>query len=84
MHARLRVGQTRIMASDGNSAEKNTFDGFSLSFSVFSEAEADRAFVALGDGGKITLPMGKTFWSPRFGMVTDTFGVGWMVTVAAG
>ena len=82
MHATFHIGGTTLMASDGCGGDAS-FAGFSLSLSVPSESDADRAFAALSDGGKITMPLGKTFWSPRFGMVTDRFGVGWMVTVAA-
>jgi PhnB protein len=81
MHCSFRVGETTVMASDGCSADKAGFEGFSLSLAVPSEAEADRAFAALAAGGKITMPLGKTFWSPRFGMLEDRFGVGWMINV---
>ena len=81
MHASFRIGQTTVMASDGCSAEKPNFDGFCLSLSVSSEAEADHAFKALAEGGQVRMPLNKTFWSPRFGMVTDRFGIGWMVSV---
>jgi PhnB protein len=81
MHASFRVGDTTLMASDGCSNEKPQFSGFSLSLSVPSVAEADRAFAALAEGGKVGMPLAKTFWSPRFGMVTDRFGIGWMVSV---
>jgi PhnB protein len=81
MPASFRIGQTRIMASDGNSAEKPNFQGFSLSLAVPTEKEADRAFTTLSAGGKVEMPLSKTFWSPRFGMVTDRFGVGWMINV---
>lgn len=80
MHTSFRIGQTTVMASDGCS-DKPNFQGFSLSLSVPNEAEADRAFAALADGGEVQMPLAKTFWSPRFGMVTDRFGVGWMVSV---
>jgi PhnB protein len=80
MHTSLRIGQTLVMASDG-CAEGPNFQGFSLSLSVASEAEADRAFAALAEGGQVRMPLGKTFWSPRFGMLTDRFGVGWMISV---
>ena len=80
MHASFRVGQTTLMASDGCSTEKN-FSGFSLSLAVPGEAEADRAFAALAEGGTVQMPLGKTFWSPKFGMLTDKFGIGWMVSV---
>jgi PhnB protein len=81
MHASFRVGDSRVMASDGCAEEKTKFEGFSLSLAVSTEAEADRAFTALAQGGEIKMPLTKTFWSPRFGMVEDRFGVGWMVSV---
>src|SRR5215472_3532533 len=81
MHTSFRVGQTTIMASDGCSEEKSKFEGFSLALSVATEAEADRAFAALSAGGKVEMPLTKTFWSPRFGMLEDRFGIGWMVSV---
>jgi PhnB protein len=81
MHTSFRVGETTIMASDGCGSEKTDFKGFSLSLSVPSEAEADRVFGALAKGGQVRMPLTKTFWSPRFGMVQDRFGVGWMITV---
>ena len=81
MHTSFRIGQTTVMASDGCSTEKSNFGGFSLSLAVQSEAEAVRAFAALADGGKVKMPLAKTFWSPRFGMVEDRFGIGWMVSV---
>jgi PhnB protein len=81
MHASFRIGGSRLMASDGNE-EGAKFEGFSLSLAVPSEAEADRVFAALAKGGKVGMPLAKTFWSPKFGMLTDRFGVGWMVSVA--
>jgi PhnB protein len=83
MHTSFRVGETTLMASDGCSTEKPDFQGFSLAVSVPSEAEADRVFAALADGGQVRMPLAKTFWSPRFGMVQDRFGVSWMVSVPA-
>ncbi|MBK6315072.1 MAG: VOC family protein [Blastocatellia bacterium] len=80
MHSSFRVGDTELMASDGCD-ETSTFSGFSLSLTVPTEAEADRAFDALADGGQVTMPLGKTFWSPRYGMLVDRFGVNWMVYV---
>ena len=59
----------------------HSFDGFSLSLSVPTVAEANRAFAALADGGQVRMPLTKTFWSPCFGMLTDRFGIGWMVSV---
>ena len=81
MHASFRVGDTQIRASDGRCAGKPNFDGFALSITVPNEAEADRRFTALADGGKVQMPLAKTFFSPRFGMVIDRFGVMWMVLV---
>lgn len=81
MHCSFRVGETTIMASDGCSEGKMTFDGFSLSITVPTVADADRVFAALAEGGKVEMPLGKTFWSPRFGMLEDRFGIGWMVGV---
>lgn len=83
MHTSFRVGQTTVMASDGCSADKASFEGFFLSLSVPSESDADRVFAALADGGQVRVPLAKTFWSPRFGMVADRFGVGWMLSVAS-
>ena len=82
MHVSFRVGDTTVMASDGFCKGQTDFQGLSLSLTVSNEAEADRAFAALADGGQVQMPLNKTFWSPRFGMVTDRFGLGWMVTVA--
>lgn len=82
MHASFRVGETTIMASDG-CREDSSFSGFSLSLTVPSEPEADRVFALLADGGQVQMPLTKTFWSPCFGMLTDRFGVGWMVIVPA-
>jgi PhnB protein len=81
MHASLRIGDTVVMASDGCTEAAPSFKGFSLSLALAKEADADRYFAALADGGQVQMPLGKTFWSPRFGMVTDRFGVGWMINV---
>jgi PhnB protein len=81
MHTSFRVGQTTVMASDGCGPEAKGFQGFSLSLAVFTEAEADRYFNALAEGGKVNMPLTKTFWSPRFGMLEDKFGIGWMINV---
>jgi len=82
MHVSFRIGDTTVMASDGRCTGQANFQGFSLSLTVANEAEADRKFAALAEGGQVQMPMAKTFWSPRFGMVTDRFGIGWMVSVA--
>ena len=82
MHTSFRIGDTEVMASDGHCAGKPTFQGFSLSLTVKDEAEAQRVFKALGDGGQVQMPLTKTFFSSSFGMLADRFGVGWMVMVA--
>jgi len=82
MHMSMTIGDSTVMGSDGNCAGKPEFQGFSLSLTVKDAAEADRVFGALADGGKVQMPLAKTFFAPRFGMVTDRFGVGWMVIVA--
>jgi PhnB protein len=81
MHAEFRVAGATVMASDG-CGEGPAFAGFSLSLCVPSTDAAHRAFNALAAGGNVTMPLAKAFWSPCFGMVTDKFGVAWMVSVA--
>jgi PhnB protein len=83
MHTAMRIGDSMVMASDGRCEGGAAFQGFSLSLTVANEAEADRVFSALAEGGQVQMALAKTFWSPRFGMLTDRFGVGWMVSVAA-
>jgi PhnB protein len=83
MHARLRIGDTMVMASDGRCQGKPEFQGFSLSLTAADAAEADRLFAALGDGGQVQMPLSETFFSPRFGMVADRYGVSWMIYVEA-
>lgn len=82
MHTSFRIGETTVMASDGRCEGRPSFQGFSLSLTVPNETEADRLFAALVDGGQVQMPLTKTFFSPRFGMVADRFGVSWMVVVA--
>jgi PhnB protein len=81
MHARLRIGETAVMASDGHCQGHPHFEGFCLSITASSAADAEFMFAALSDGGKVQLPLAETFFSPRYGMVSDRFGVSWMVYV---
>jgi PhnB protein len=81
MHASFRIRGIPLMASDGCS-DKSKFDGFRLALTVTTEADAKRCFDALANGGTVQMPLTKTFWSPCYGMVTDRFGLGWMVMVA--
>jgi PhnB protein len=82
MHASLRIGDATVLASDGRCAGQPNFQGFALSLTASDADEAERLFAALGNGGQVQMPMAKTFFSPRFGMVADRFGVTWMVYVA--
>jgi PhnB protein len=79
MHAEFSVGETLLMASDGRVSGKPSFKGVSLAITTKTEAEANRLFNALGEGGTVEMPMAKTFFSPAFGGVSDRFGVSWMV-----
>ena len=81
MHASFRIGDSVLMASDAPPSGDKPFRGFSLSISKATEDEARKTFDALAQGGKVEMPLTKTFWSPCFGMLTDQFGVGWMVGV---
>ena len=80
MHAAFRVGDSLVLASDGCD-DKAKFGGFALAVNVKDEAEAQRVFGALSAGGSVQMPLAKTFWSPCYGMLTDRFGMSWMVMV---
>jgi PhnB protein len=82
MHATFRIGDTEVMASDGRCLGQANFQGFALTITAPNDEEAERLFARLGDGGTARMPMTKTFFSSRFGMVADRFGVTWMVFVA--
>jgi PhnB protein len=81
MHGRLKISGSTVLVSDGECRGKASFQGFSLSVTVANNTEAERVFAALGDGGQVQMPLGKTFFSPAFGMLADKFGVSWMVYV---
>jgi PhnB protein len=81
MHAHIKIGDAAILASDGRCEGKPDFKGFALTVSAKTAAEADKTFAALSDGGQVQMPMTQTFFSERFGMLADKFGVGWMVIV---
>jgi len=83
MHMSMKIGDAVVMGSDGRCSGTPGFQGFSLSYAVKDATDADRVFSALSDGGTVQMPMGMTFFSPRFGMVADRFGVSWMVIVQA-
>lgn len=79
MHVALKIGDTTVMASDGRNTGQPEFKGISLSLNAKDDAEADKLFAALGDGGQVQMPMDNTFFAKRFGMVADKFGVSWMI-----
>ena len=81
MHVTFKVGDTLINGSDGRCTGNPAFQGFSLSLNTSGPAEAERVFAALAAGGKVDMPLGKTFWSPMFGMLTDKFGIHWMISI---
>jgi PhnB protein len=81
MHGRVKIGGSTVLMSDGECRGKAEFQGFSLSVTMANNTEAERVFAALGDGGQVQMPLGKTFFSPAFGMLADKFGVSWMVYV---
>lgn len=84
MHAAFRIGETTLYGGDGIvGGEDAPFTSFSLALVLPTEAEATSAFNALADGGEVTMPLTPTFWSPCFGMVTDRFGMGWMISLPA-
>jgi PhnB protein len=79
MHSAFRIGDTQIMATDGQCSGKATFSGITLTLNAASNGEAEKLFNALAQGGQVQMPMSETFFAHRFGMVADKFGVGWMV-----
>lgn len=80
MHASLRIGETEILLSDGRGEHNASFSSFSLHLSLRSVVAAEQAFAALAEEGRVDMPLEKTFWAQRFGMLTDRFGIGWMVS----
>jgi PhnB protein len=81
MHMEFRIGETSILASDGQCTGHTGFQGITLTITAADEAEADRVFANLDTGGQVMMPLSKTFFSPKFGIVADRFGVSWMVIV---
>src|SRR5690606_12897420 len=80
MHSEVTVGGNTLMASDGCSEQEN-FSGFRLSLTLPTVADVERVFSALAEGGRVDAPLEQTFWSAKYGQVTDEFGLGWMVMV---
>jgi PhnB protein len=83
MHSSFRIGESTVMASDGLCSGKPDFKGVSLTLTVSNDSEAEKLFAALGDSGQVQMPLTKTFFAARFGMVADRFGVSWMIIVTS-
>ncbi|HEU5080977.1 MAG TPA: VOC family protein [Opitutaceae bacterium] len=81
MHCSFTIGESVIMASDCNAQGKVKFEGFSLAVAAPDEATVRKMFNALANGGQVCMPLDKTFFSPLFGVVSDKFGVSWMIMV---
>ncbi len=81
MHASVKIAESTMMASDGHCQGKETFQGFGLTLTVKTEADAEKYYAALSQGGTPAMPLTKTFFSPKFGMTKDKFGVMWLVIV---
>lgn len=79
MHAELRIGDSTLMASDGRCTGDARFDGIALTIQARDDAHAGQLFAALSEGGKVEMPLERTFFASRFGMLADRFGVGWMI-----
>lgn len=80
MHATLKVGDTHIMAADNMAPDPFAVGGnIALSVGTDDAGDAERMFNALAEGGRVTMPIAETFWAERFGMLTDKFGIDWMV-----
>jgi len=79
MHGRIALGDSCIMASDAPPGYANKLSSFSINIGVDTPEEAERLFQALSENAEIGMPMAETFWAKRFGMLTDQFGVPWMV-----
>jgi PhnB protein len=83
MHASLTIGDSIVMLSDGHAKNQPKFEGVSLAMAVANDADAKKLFDGLSKGGKVTMPLGKTFFSSSFGMLADKFGIAWMIMVQA-
>ena len=83
MHSSFKVGDTQIMATDGQCSGTSKFSGITLTINAKDVAEAEKLFAAVGNGGQVLQPLTKTFFASKFGMVADKFGIMWMVIAEA-
>jgi PhnB protein len=79
LHARFVVGDNVLMGSDAPPERYDEPKGFSISIGIDTPEEAERIFAALSEKGQVQMPIAETFWAHRFGMVTDQFGIPWMI-----
>ena len=79
MHSAFQIGETEILASDGYCLGAPAFQGFALTINAANSAEALKLFTGIAEGGKIQMPLEKTFFAASFGIAVDKFGVSWMV-----
>ena len=79
MHAALRIGETTVLASDGQNRGTTRFEGFGLALSASTDAEAERLFAGLAEGGQVQMPLAPAPFASRYGLVADRFGVPWMI-----
>lgn len=84
MHVTLAVGDQVLMGSDAPPPHFEKPQGFSVTVNIEEPADAERIFAALAEGGEVRMPLGKTFWAGRFGMLVDRFGTPWMVNCEKG
>jgi PhnB protein len=81
LHARITIGDAVLMASDAPPGRYSKPQGFSVNIGLHDIKEAERIFSALSENATVTMALGETFWAHRFGMLTDRFGIPWMVNV---
>ncbi len=79
IHATIRIGDALVMGADAPPDHFQKPQGFSMSLEIKEPTDAERLFQALAEGGQVTMPIQKTFWAQRFGMLVDRFGIPWMI-----
>jgi PhnB protein len=79
LHARMVIGNQVLMASDAPPGRQERPQGFSVNIGTKDPAEAERIFKALAENGRVIMPLDKTFWAQRFGMLVDQYGIPWMI-----
>jgi PhnB protein len=80
LHARIAIGDQIVMASDAPTGHYDKPSGTRLTLNFDKPSEAERVFHTLAEGGKVDMPIAKTFFAERFGMLSDRFGIPWMIS----